>query len=108
MGFECSCALLPGPAGDLARKRIDQLAIAYNEAIMDIIRGWEEEGDEKLGVMYQPGEAVDLARWPKEALSEVDCFHPSADAHRRVGAGFWNRMTLSLVSRGQRERGGES
>ena len=45
----------------------------------------------------QPGAAIDLAHWPIEALSPVDCFHPSEKAHQRVAAGFWNRLTLSTV-----------
>lgn len=45
----------------------------------------------------QPGRFVDLANWPIEALSPVDCFHPSEAGHRRVAAGLWNRLTLTLV-----------
>jgi phospholipase B1 len=98
MAFECSCALLPTITGNIARQRMDALADAYNEAILELIREWEEEGDESLGVMFQPGEAIDLDLWPGESLSRLDCFHPSAEAHKRVGAGFWNRLTMSLVS----------
>lgn len=98
MAFECSCALLPTLAGDIARQKMDALADAYNEAILGLIREWEEEGDDTLGVIFQPGEAIDLDLWPGESLSSLDCFHPSAEAHRRVGAGFWNRLTMNLVS----------
>ena len=45
----------------------------------------------------QSGKTIDLENWPIEALSPVDCFHPSEKAHQRVAAGFWNRMTLSSV-----------
>lgn len=45
----------------------------------------------------QPGAAIDLEHWPVEALSPVDCFHPSEAAHQRVAAGIWNRLTMSLV-----------
>ena len=96
--LECSCALLPGPGGNITRARMDALADAYDTAMLGVIREWEEEGDPYLGVLWQPGSAIDLGRWGEDALSGVDCFHPSAQAHRRVGAGFWNRLTLSLVS----------
>ncbi|KAI9633160.1 uncharacterized protein MKK02DRAFT_18674 [Dioszegia hungarica] len=96
LAFECSCALLPTPAGDIARAKMDALAEAYNQAILGVIHQWEEEGDEKLGVIYQPGEAIDLDLWPGEGLSAVDCFHPSEEGQKRVGAGFWNRLTLNL------------
>lgn len=45
----------------------------------------------------QPGSAVDIANYPIEAVSDVDCFHPSSDAHGRLAAGFWNRYHLDLV-----------
>lgn len=95
LAVECSCALVPGPAGDLARAKMDRLADEYNDAIRGIIREWNEEGDDKLGVMFQPGEAVDLRLWTRQGLSEVDCFHPSQEGHERVAVGFWNRLTLS-------------
>ena len=79
------------------RARMDKMAEEYNAAIQELIRVWDEEDDPGLGVMYQPGEAIDLTRWPKEGLSEVDCFHPSEQGQRRVGAGFWNRLTLNQV-----------
>lgn len=77
---------------------MDALADAYNIAILELIKGWEEEGDEGLGIIYQPGEAIDLDIWPGDGLSKVDCFHPSEEGQKRVGAGFWNRLTLDIVS----------
>jgi phospholipase B1 len=76
---------------------MDALAEAYNQAILGVIHQWEDEGDEKLGFTYQPGEAINLDLWPGEGLSPVDCFHPSEEGQKRVGAGFWNRLTLDLV-----------
>lgn len=96
--LECTCALLPPPTGNITRAKMDALAEAYDRAMLDVIEEWENEGDPYLGVIWQPGEAIDLARWEEEALSGVDCFHPSLEAHKRVGSGFWNRMTLDLVS----------
>lgn len=42
---------------------------------------------------------IDLANWPIEAFSPVDCFHPSEAGHQHVAAGFWNRMTLGVEDR---------
>ena len=80
---------------------MDALADAYDTAMLDVIREWEEEAalDPYFGVVWQPGSAIDLGSWPEEALSGADCFHPSLEAHKRVGAGFWNRLTLDLVGR---------
>ena len=55
-------------------------------------------GIHELTLRRQPGMAIDLEKWPIQALSAVDCFHPSEAAHRRVAAGFWNRLTLERVS----------
>ena len=77
---------------------MDALADAYDEAMLDVIAEWEDEADPYLGVIWQPGSAIHLEEWPEEGLSGVDCFHPSVEAHKRVGAGYWNRLTLSLVS----------
>jgi phospholipase B1 len=138
--LECSCALLPGPAGEYTRSKMDELAAEYDEAVKALINKWNGEKDAKFGVRWyvpypsfplstvfisvgislysnptftsvhttarsrsktdrrQSGKAIDLENWPIEALSPVDCFHPSEKAHQRVAAGFWNRMTLSSVS----------
>ncbi|ORY26517.1 hypothetical protein BCR39DRAFT_560553 [Naematelia encephala] len=94
--LECSCALLPGPLGEVTRRKMDLLGDEYDRAVLGMIKDWEEEGDPTFGAIWQPGSAIDLANWPIEALSPVDCFHPSAKAHERVAAGFWNRLTLSM------------
>ncbi|WWD22714.1 hypothetical protein CI109_107207 [Kwoniella shandongensis] len=96
LALECSCALLPGPAGDYTRGKMDELGEAYDEAVLQVIEEWEKEDDPTFGAIWQPGTVVDLANYPITALSPIDCFHPSELAHQRVAAGFWNRMTLSL------------
>lgn len=77
---------------------MDALADAYDQALLNVIKGWESEWDPYMGVIWQPGSGIDLGQWPEEALSGVDCFHPSWEAHRRVAGGFWNRMVGDLVS----------
>nr|XP_018266174.1 uncharacterized protein I303_00143 [Kwoniella dejecticola CBS 10117]OBR88332.1 hypothetical protein I303_00143 [Kwoniella dejecticola CBS 10117] len=95
LALECSCALLPGPAGDYTRQRMDEQGKAYDEAVLEVIREWEEEDDPSFGAIWQPGTAVDLKNYPIEALSKIDCFHPSEMSHQRVAVGLWNRLTLS-------------
>ncbi|KAK8844732.1 hypothetical protein IAR55_006582 [Kwoniella newhampshirensis] len=99
LALECSCALLPGPAGDFTRGKMDDLGEAYDEAVLQVIKEWEEEDDPTFGALWQPGTVVDLANYPITALSPIDCFHPSEQAHQRVAAGFWNRMTMSLEAK---------
>ncbi|WVQ82911.1 hypothetical protein IAT38_005047 [Cryptococcus sp. DSM 104549] len=99
--LECSCALLPGPAGDWTRARMDELGEAYDKEVLEVVREWEEEDAEGFGVVWQPGTAVDLANYPITALSPIDCFHPSEAAHQRMAAGIWNRLTLDLEDKYQ-------
>lgn len=94
--LECSCALLPGPTGDWTRQKMDELGEAYDEAVLEIVREWEKEGDEHFGAIWQPGTAIDLPNYPITALSPIDCFHPSEASHQRMAAGIWNRLTLNL------------
>ncbi|WVQ72265.1 hypothetical protein IAR50_001814 [Cryptococcus sp. DSM 104548] len=99
--LECGCAMIPGPAGDWTRRKMDELGEDYDEAVLELVREWEQEGDEGFGVIWQPGSAIDLENYPIKALSPLDCFHPSEAAHQRVAAGFWNRLTLSLEEKYQ-------
>lgn len=113
--LECACAMLPGPAGDLTRKKMDELGEAYDAAVLEKVKQWNEEQDPSFGVLWcaeqtgspsagkliprrQAGDVVNLEDWPIEALSQTDCFHPSRQGHQRVAAGFWNRLTLAPVS----------
>ncbi|WVN88522.1 uncharacterized protein L203_103733 [Cryptococcus depauperatus CBS 7841] len=97
--LECNCALLPGLVGDWTRKRMDELAEAYDEAVLEVVREWEREEDPTFGAIWQPGTVVDLANYPITALSPIDCFHPSQAAHQRLAAGFWNRLVLDLETK---------
>ncbi|WVR03054.1 hypothetical protein IAU60_000043 [Kwoniella sp. DSM 27419] len=96
LALECGCALLPGPAGDYTRQKMDEQGEAYDQAVQAVVEQWQEEHDPSFGVIWQPGTAVDLERWPIEALSPIDCFHPSEMAHQRVAVGFWNRLTREM------------
>ncbi|KAK6904726.1 hypothetical protein I203_105542 [Kwoniella mangroviensis CBS 8507] len=96
LALECSCALIPGPVGDYTRQKMDELGQAYDQAVWDVIREWEEEDDPSFAAIWQPGTSVDLASYPIEALSKIDCFHPSELSHQRVASGLWNRLTLSM------------
>jgi phospholipase B1, membrane-associated len=52
---------------------------------------------EQIEGLRQPGKVVDIKHYPIEALSPIDCFHPSEMAHQRMAAGLWNRLTLNKV-----------
>lgn len=44
--------MLPGPAGDLTRKRMDELGEAYDAAVLWKVRRWNEERDPSFGVLW--------------------------------------------------------
>jgi phospholipase B1 len=50
--LECSCALLPGPAGDYTRSKMDEMGEAYDAAVLEVIREWEEEADPSFGAIW--------------------------------------------------------
>lgn len=48
----CSCAFSPGIVGDTSRKRMDDLGQRYDEAVLQVLRDWEQEGDPRFGAMW--------------------------------------------------------
>ncbi|KAG7539647.1 hypothetical protein FFLO_03446 [Filobasidium floriforme] len=92
--IECQCAWAPGPLGDASRKKMDALGEEYNQALQVVVAELNAENRGDFMVIWQPGTFLSLADFPTIALSPIDCFHPSREAHRRIGAGLWNRLTL--------------
>lgn len=90
--------MLPGFTGQYTRYKMDELSDAYDQAVLDLVAEWNAQDDDSFGVIWQPGEAIDLANYPIQAVSALDCFHPSEAAHQRLAAGVWNRLTMSPVS----------
>jgi len=44
--------MLPGLAGSVTRKRMDDLAEAYDEAVIKMIREWDKEDDETFAAIW--------------------------------------------------------
>ncbi|KAK4686310.1 phospholipase B1, membrane-associated, partial [Tremellales sp. Uapishka_1] len=51
--LECSCAFLPGPAGDFTRTKMDELSDAYDAAVLEVVKDWEAENDPAFGVIWR-------------------------------------------------------
>jgi phospholipase B1 len=73
---------------------MDELGRAYDVAVRKLVQQWDAERNSSFAAIWQPGTALDLAHYPIEAVSPIDCFHPSEEAHRRLAAGVWNRLVL--------------
>jgi hypothetical protein len=56
---------------------MDDLSDRYDAAVLALIDEWRAEDDPSFAVVWQPGQAIDLAHYPITAVSDVDCFHPS-------------------------------
>ncbi|EJD43613.1 hypothetical protein AURDEDRAFT_114662 [Auricularia subglabra TFB-10046 SS5] len=100
INISCSCALLPGIAGDATRALMDSLASQYNERLLKIVQDYQKANYPAFAATWQPGN-VPLAKYPIESLSNVDCFHFSEPMHQRLAAGIWNRLPLDAAGRAE-------
>lgn len=64
--------------------------------LLKIVKDYQEHGYPSFAMLWQPA-TIALSQWPIEAVSQVDCFHPSVETHERIAAGVWNRLTLGPV-----------
>ncbi|KAG8684583.1 hypothetical protein FRC08_013618 [Ceratobasidium sp. 394] len=77
---------------------MDKLQGQYNTALQKIIADYKKKNYNDFAVIWQPP-VVPLGQYPIEALSNIDCFHPSTATHQRIAAGIWNRLTLDATGR---------
>lgn len=89
--LECPCALLGGDVGKRTRNRMDDLTSQYNDRLVKIVKKYQELKYPDFAVIWQPP-IVTLDRYPIEALSPVDCHHPSLKTHELFATGIWNRL----------------
>ncbi|KAI9477877.1 MAG: hypothetical protein EXX96DRAFT_229104 [Benjaminiella poitrasii] len=83
---ECSCS---GSAADLAK--MDALSDAYNAKLQAIADKYKGTSGGTFAVMYSPA-PIDISSFPIDALSNVDCFHPSLKGHQWIAKSFWNQL----------------
>uniref|UniRef100_A0A0G4HB82 Uncharacterized protein n=1 Tax=Chromera velia CCMP2878 TaxID=1169474 RepID=A0A0G4HB82_9ALVE len=91
---QCSCGFLPSVlGGDKLRKKMDQVADKYNEAITRVAADFQARGDPDFAVVSIPAFShVKEKELEADFLSTTDCFHPSAEAHQVMGALLWNNL----------------
>ncbi|KAG2210295.1 hypothetical protein INT47_003280 [Mucor saturninus] len=83
---ECSCS---GSAADLTK--MDNLSDAYNAKLAALANKYKGVAGATFAVMYSPA-PIDLGSFPINALSNVDCFHPSKKGHQWFAKTFWNQL----------------
>ncbi|KAH8920097.1 hypothetical protein BT69DRAFT_440153 [Atractiella rhizophila] len=62
-----------------------------NEALIRIAFEYKQAKYDNFTVLYHPLE-FDWVSFPIEPLSNVDCFHPSLEAHKRLAKYVWNGL----------------
>ncbi|CAO0789755.1 unnamed protein product [Mucor circinelloides] len=68
----------------------------YNQALQGVAEHFQSsvfEADQKFAVVYQPL-LVDIFSFPIEAISNIDCFHPSTLAHKWLSKMLWKMMFM--------------
>ena len=79
---------------------MDELQAEYNDRLLKIVSEYQRARHPTFAVTYMSAE-IPFNNYPIEALSDVDCFHPSLDTHRFIAAGMWNRLTGDKMARSQ-------
>ncbi|KAH7103679.1 hypothetical protein BKA62DRAFT_48226 [Auriculariales sp. MPI-PUGE-AT-0066] len=98
VNLECSCALLGGAAGNVTRSLMDDLADQYNTRLQKIVKEYQQMKYPGFAAVWQPID-LPLTTFPVEALSDVDCFHPSTMTHQRMAMAIYSRLTLPQTER---------
>ncbi|OAD01374.1 hypothetical protein MUCCIDRAFT_165262 [Mucor lusitanicus CBS 277.49] len=68
----------------------------YNQALQGVAQHFQSsvfEADQQFAVVYQPL-LVDIFSFPIEAISNIDCFHPSTLAHKWLSKMLWKMMFM--------------
>ncbi|CAE6512989.1 unnamed protein product [Rhizoctonia solani] len=94
----CPCIAGQGDAGEFTRGQMDRLVQQYNTVLQNIVADYKGKNYKEFAVIWQPPN-LPFKTYPIQAVSSVDCFHPSTDAHARIAAGLWNRLTLDTAAR---------
>jgi phospholipase B1 len=89
--IECDC--LFQPLGAKSRAEMDRYAQDFNARSRKVAAHFQGLNDPQFTVVTQPfGRDTSVASFPIEALSTLDCFHPSALAHEAMAINLWNSM----------------
>lgn len=75
---ECGCSSSPE---NLAK--MDKISEGYNQQLVAIANKYKAVPGGTFGVMYSPA-PIDMGTFPVDALSNVDCFHPSLKGHQYI------------------------
>ncbi|TPX71932.1 hypothetical protein SpCBS45565_g00917 [Spizellomyces sp. 'palustris'] len=90
--FECTCAFL----SPILRTLMDTIIQSYNERLASIAKSYQDRQDPGFAVIVDPLlKNVRIQDWTLEHLSNVDCFHPTVQAHEVLAKGVWHNLFRS-------------
>ena len=85
-----SCAFLPGPAGPLTRRLMDELVQSYSSRLRSIRDDYKNKRYDDFALVVDPVfSELQIRDWPLGHVSDVDCFHPGVKAHEGMAVGVW-------------------
>lgn len=89
--IECDCLFRKN--GNLTRELVDSYVQAYNARSVGIAKYYQSQQYADFTVVAQPfGRNTMLKEFPPDALSTLDCFHPSLITHRAMAVALWNNL----------------
>ncbi|KAI9352319.1 hypothetical protein BD770DRAFT_368275 [Pilaira anomala] len=90
---ECPCAI-----DKKYRPTMDAVAAGYSKQLKQIYEKYKPKQTDTFGVMFTPAN-IDIASFPVQGLSSVDCFHPSTLGHEYVAKSLWNTFFLPIANK---------
>ncbi|KAI7882801.1 uncharacterized protein EV154DRAFT_545536 [Mucor mucedo] len=85
----CDCFYAPN-----GLEKVEAMVNDYNIKLQEIADKYPAKPGSTFGVMFTPV-PFDILSFPANALSNIDCFHPSVLGHRWFAKAFWNQIFLN-------------
>jgi phospholipase B1 len=88
--LECSCVFMSEPLGLVMRRQIDLLTEEYNRRLKVVVDEYQRNATEEFAVTSDEAFwGYPITNFPLEAISDIDCFHPSQKMQQVIGASLW-------------------
>jgi len=95
--FECGCMFDSSSNGNTSRHLMDLMGLRYNAALYELEAEYRAQNYSDFAVVVQPFlQDVNVAQYPLDYISDLDCFHPGLLAHQLWAVGLWNNMLTPL------------
>jgi phospholipase B1 len=94
---ECICAFLEGADGVAKRAAMDKLSDQLNAELDKIREEYVAKNSASFMVTVDPSvSGFSMKEFGLDYISNIDCFHPSQEAHAVFARALWNNLNLSF------------